>query len=76
MFCALEWNFSDFLPLQVGQQIPRVGSGGFGSVQFKVGHVGGRQVTTPRCKKYYSTIAILLKLLTWREENCDGNCAQ
>ena len=52
MFCALERNFSDFLPLQVGQQIPRVGSGGFGSVQFKVGHVGGRQVTTPRCKKY------------------------
>ena len=36
------------VPLQVGQQIPRLGSGGFGSVQFKVGHVGGRQVTTPR----------------------------
>ena len=35
-------------PLQVGQQIFLLGSGGLGSVQFKLGHSGARQVTTPR----------------------------
>ena len=40
-------NLPTCLPLQLGQQIPRLGSGGLGSVQFKVGQVGGRQVTTP-----------------------------
>ena len=36
-----------FLPLQDGQQMPRLGSGGFGSVQLRAGHCGGRHETTP-----------------------------
>ena len=35
------------IPLQEGQQMPLLGSGGFGSVQFKAGHCGGRHETTP-----------------------------
>ena len=36
-----------WIPLQEGQQMPLLGSGGFGSVQFKAGHCGGRHETTP-----------------------------
>ena len=35
------------LPLHDGQQMPWLGSGGFGSVQFRAGHCGGRQEMTP-----------------------------
>lgn len=31
--------------------MPRLGSGGFGSVQFNAGHCGGRHETTPCCNR-------------------------
>jgi hypothetical protein len=42
---------NDELPLHDGQQMPLLGSGGFGSVQLRVGQWGGRHVTTPCCKE-------------------------
>ena len=38
------------LPLHDGQQIPWLGSGGFGSLQLRAGHCGGRQEMTPCCQ--------------------------